>query len=147
MTTEVKIINANIAVDDRGELLHCNEFDMTSIKRFYHIVNYNNPFVRAWHGHKIENKYLLVSKGSALVATVKVDNWNKPSKDLKINKFILSDKHPKLLFIPGGFVHGFKTLLSDTRIIIFSTATLEESQQDDYRFDVNYWNPWKIIER
>jgi len=38
-------------------------------------------------------------------------------------------------------------LKEGTKLMFFSTATLEESQEDDIRFDAYYWNPWKIIER
>ncbi len=147
MKKKLKLIDADISIDDRGELIFCNNFDMKKIKRFYHISNFSTPFVRAWHGHKIENKYIMITKGSALVAAVQVDNWKKPSKSLNITTFLLNDKKPKLLFIPGGYAHGYKTLLPDTRLVIFSTATLKESLKDDYRYEAYYWNPWKIKER
>ena len=147
MRKKVKLIEADLHIDDRGELIFCNNFDMSKIKRFYHLTNFNNPFVRAWHGHKYEDKYILVNKGSAIAAVVKIDNWNEPSKSLKIQKFLLTDKTPKLLFIPGGYAHGYKTLLPDTRLIIFSTSSLKQSLRDDYRYESNYWNPWKIKER
>ena len=147
MPKKIKLIKANIAVDNRGELIFSNEFNMKKIKRFYHISNFSTPFVRAWHGHKIENKYIMITKGSALVAAVQVDDWKKPSKSLNITTFLLNDKKPKLLFIPGGYAHGYKTLLPDTRLLIFSTATLKESLKDDYRYEAYYWNPWKIKER
>ena len=51
MQKKIKLIDADLSIDDRGELIFCNNFDMTKIKRFYHITNFNNPFVRAWHGH------------------------------------------------------------------------------------------------
>ena len=147
MIKKVKLIEADIATDNRGELMFCNKFDMSKIKRFYQITNFKTPFVRAWHGHKCENKYILVLKGVAMLAIVKVDNWKKPNVKSKIQTFILDDKKPKLLFIPGGHVHGFKTLKSDTRLLVFSTSTLHQSKKDDYRFQANYWNPWKIKER
>lgn len=147
MKKEIKLIDAEISIDDRGELMFCNNFDMSKIKRFYHISNFSTPFVRAWHGHKIEDKYILITKGSALAAAVEIDDWNKPSKSLEIKTFILNDKRPKLLFIPGGFAHGYKTLLPDTRIIVFSTVTLSESIKDDYRYEAYYWNPWTAKER
>ena len=147
MKKKLKLIDADISIDDRGELIFCNNFDMKKIKRFYHISNFSTPFVRAWHGHKIENKYIMITKGSALVAAVQVDDWKKPSKSLNITTFLLNDKKPKLLFIPGGYAHGYKTLLPDTRLLIFSTATLKESLKDDYRYEAYHWNPWKIKER
>tara|TARA_Y100000996_G_scaffold378131_1_gene330600 strand:+ start:62 stop:505 length:444 start_codon:yes stop_codon:yes gene_type:complete len=147
MKKKIKLIDADLHIDDRGELIFCNNFDMNKIKRFYHITNFSNPFIRAWHGHKFEDKYILVTKGSTLAAAVKIDNWKNPSKSLKVETFALNDKKPKLLFIPGGYAHGYKTLLADTRLIIFSTSTLKKSIKDDYRYEAYYWNPWTIKER
>jgi dTDP-4-dehydrorhamnose 3,5-epimerase-like enzyme len=42
--------------------------------------NHAAGFIRAWHGHKKEAKYVLVVKGSALVCAVGIDNWVNPSK-------------------------------------------------------------------
>ena len=147
MSKKIKLIKASVSTDDRGELLFCNNFDMSKVKRFYQVSNFKNPFVRAWHGHKFENKYVFVSKGAALLAVVKIDNWKKPNKNLKIKTFVLSDKNPKILFIPGGFAHGYKTLLPETKLTFFSTSTLSQSIQDDFRYDAYYWNPWDIKER
>lgn len=147
MKTKIKLIDAGVAIDDRGELIFCNNFDMSKVKRFYHITNFLNPFVRAWHGHKKEEKFIIVTKGSALLAAVEIDDWDKPSKDLKIEKFILNDKSPKLIHIPQGYAHGYKTLLPDTRLTIFSTLSLKESQEDDFRYDSRYWDPWTAKER
>ena len=147
MIKKVRLIDADIATDDRGELMFSNNFDMSKIKRFYQITNFKTPFVRAWHGHKYENKYIIVLKGAAMLAVVKINKWKNPNKNLKIEKFVLNDKKPKLLFIPGGHDHGFKTLKSDTRLMVFSTSTVKQSKKDDYRFQSNYWNPWQIKER
>ena len=59
------IIDANISFDDRGEITYCNSFNFlkNKIKRFYLIKNNNINFIRAWHGHKKEEKYLLVLHG------------------------------------------------------------------------------------
>ena len=147
MSKKIKLIKVSVSNDDRGELLFCNNFDMSKVKRFYQVSNFQNPFVRAWHGHKFENKYVFVSKGAALLAIVKIDNWKKPNKNLKIKTFVLSDKNPKILFIPGGFAHGYKTLLPETKLTFFSTSTLSQSIRDDFRYDAYYWNPWDIKER
>ena len=79
MVKKVKLVEADIATDDRGELMFSNKFDMSRIKRFYQITNFKTPFVRAWHGHKYEDKYILVLKGVAMLAVVKIDNWKKPN--------------------------------------------------------------------
>ena len=92
-------------------------------------------------------KYVYVITGAALLAAVKIDNWDEPSKDLEMERFVLSEKKPGLLFIPAGYAHGYKTLVADTKIMFFSTALLDKSIDDDYRYDAFYWNPWEIEER
>tara|TARA_B100000315_G_C14164090_1_gene401423 strand:- start:50 stop:493 length:444 start_codon:yes stop_codon:yes gene_type:complete len=147
MTRNVELIEGGISVDDRGELTFCNDFDMKSVERFYQVSNHANQFIRAWHAHKNESKYVFVSSGTVLVATVQIDDWEKPSKELKYEKFILSEKTPRILFIPNGYAHGYKTLTDKAKVIFFSTSSLEKSSKDDYRYDAFYWNPWDVVER
>ena len=141
------IIDGDLSVDDRGELMFVNKFDMESVKRFYVVSNHKQGFIRAWHAHKFESKYVFVVDGTALISTVQIDNWNNPSSNLAIDKFVLTAKKPSILYIPNGYANGFKTLSSDTKIIFFSTSTLGDSIDDDYRFDAYKWNPWEIVER
>ena len=147
MNEKVIFIEGGISVDDRGELLFCNDFDMKGIRRFYQVSNHSSNFIRAWHAHKLESKFALVISGAALFAAVKIDNWVDPNKDLKVNRFVLSEKIPGVLFIPGGYAHGYKTLVKNTRIVFYSTAKLDKSINDDYRYEAYYWNPWEIDER
>ncbi len=144
---EPVLIKGGLSVDDRGEVTFINDFHFEGIKRFYTIINHSNGFVRAWHGHKKESKYFHVIKGAALVCAVKIDNWTKPSPDLKVSKFTLSEKSPSALFIPAGFANGFMSLTEECKIIVFSTSSIEESLNDDFRFDARFWDPWKVEER
>ena len=148
--TEIKkpfIINGDLSADDRGELMFVNQFNMDLVKRFYVVSNHKQGFIRAWHAHKFESKYVFIVNGTALISTVQIDDWNNPSSDLAIDKFVLTAKKPSILYIPNGYANGFKTLSSDTKIIFFSTSTLGDSIDDDYRFDAYKWNPWEIVER
>ena len=147
MTNLLKFIPGDIFVDDRGELTFCNVFEMNNIKRFYQVTNHKSEFVRAWHAHKEESKYVYVVSGALIIGAVKIDNWNTPSKNLTVERFILSEKNPGVLLIPFGYAHGYKTLAHDTRIIFFSTSSIAESAKDDYRYEANYWNPWDIVDR
>lgn len=139
------IVEGGLAVDDRGKLsfINCE----LNVKRFYIVSNHKSHFIRAWHGHKKEAKYVTVVQGSALVGAIEIDNWNNPSKDLKIHRFILSANKPSVLYIPAGYANGFMNLTQDTKIMFLSTSTLEESKGDDFRFDSRYWDCWKIEER
>ena len=39
------IINGDLAVDDRGELMFANQFDMKYVKRFYVVSNHKQGFI------------------------------------------------------------------------------------------------------
>ncbi|MHC4308402.1 MAG: dTDP-4-dehydrorhamnose 3,5-epimerase family protein [Planctomycetota bacterium] len=145
--TEPVCIKGQLFIDDRGEVGCVNNFDMHQIRRFYTVVNHKAGFVRAWHAHKKESKYVTVTSGSAIIAAVKIDNWSMPSRDLDIHRFVLSAATPAVIFIPKGYANGFKTLTIDTKLMFFSIATLEQSRNDDFRYDAYYWNPWEIVER
>ena len=136
-----------LSVDDRGEVGFVNDFDMQSVRRFYTVCNHKVGLVRAWHAHKKEKKFVTVVNGAAIVAAVRIDNWKKPSKNLVVNRYVLSAKKPVVLFIPNGYANGFMTLTEDTKLMFFSTVTLKESEGDDFRYEADYWNPWEIIER
>ena len=144
---EPKLIKGGLAVDDRGQVAFVNEFLMDDVKRFYHINNHSKGFIRAWHGHKKERKYFTVVNGAFMICGVKIDNWENPSKDIEIHKFVLSEKNPSILFLPEGYANGFMSLTDDAKLMVFSSSTLEESLNDDFRYASNFWNPWKIIER
>jgi dTDP-4-dehydrorhamnose 3,5-epimerase-like enzyme len=141
------LISGGIAVDDRGSVSFVNDFEFSKVKRFYQVANHKQGFVRAWHGHKKEGKFVLVTSGSALVAAVKVDNWDNPSKDLKPEKFVLTANKPSVLFIPAGYANGFMSLTLDAKLMFFSTLTLEESKGDDFRYPARLWNVWEVEER
>ena len=141
------IINGDLSVDDRGELMFVNKFNMELVKRFYVVSNHKQGFIRAWHAHKIESKYVFIVNGTALISTVKIDDWENPSSELIVDKFVLTAKKPAILYIPSGYANGFKTLSTNTKIMFFSTSTLKDSVDDDYRFDAYKWNPWEIVER
>ena len=145
--SELQLIQGNLSVDDRGQVSFVNGFNFAGVKRFYAVRNHRQGFIRAWHAHKKESKYVTVVKGTAIIGAVKIDNWEAPSKDLTVQRFILSEKSPAVLYIPNGYGNGFMNLINDTQLIYFSTSTIEESQGDDFRYDAHYWDPWQIIER
>lgn len=141
------LIKGGLAVDDRGTVSFANEFNFESVKRFYAVENHKRGFVRAWHAHRKEAKYVMVVKGSAVVAAVKIDNWENPSIDLKVNRFVLSEKTPSVLFIPAGYANGFMSLTDDAKLLFFSTSELKDSLNDDIRYDAHYWEAWQVEER
>lgn len=144
MSYEPFIVPGGIAVDDRGQLTFANEFDLSEYKRFYNLQNHSQNFIRAWHGHKLERKAFFAQSGTFLVAAVKIDNWEKPSANLEIKRFILSAIKPTILIIPEGYANGSMSLTSSGLLTVFSNSTLEQSLNDDYRYESHYWNPWQV---
>ena len=123
--------------DSRGNLRCVNRFNFKSIKRFYHISNHEINFVRAWHGHKKENKYFYVTSGKFLLGQVNL-NTN------RIKKYYLNSEIPQIIHIPNNHANGFMNLTHDASIMVFSDKTLKESLNDDIRFPFDKWNIWEI---
>jgi dTDP-4-dehydrorhamnose 3,5-epimerase-like enzyme len=46
------------------------------------------------------------------------------------------------LYIPPNFANGAMNLTEDNAIRYYSSSTLEESLNDDFRFESDYWDPW-----
>jgi dTDP-4-dehydrorhamnose 3,5-epimerase len=116
---EPKIFKGGISVDDRGEVSFVNDFNFPGIKRFYTLFNHKSGFIRAWHGHKNEEKYFHVIQGASLICAVEIDNWNKPDPKLDIKRFTISSKSPSVLYIPKGYANGTMSLTDDCRVIVF----------------------------
>ena len=134
------LINGDIAVDDRGSVTFVNDFTFEGVKRFYMVQNHSKGYVRAWHGHKKESKYVLVVRGTILLGLVNM-------KTGETNTVVLSDKKPKVCYIPAGHYNGFKTLTDDAQVMFFSTSTLQESMGDDFRKPADTWDILKVEER
>jgi len=139
------IIQGGIHDDNRGRLSYVNEFNFDDVKRFYTICNKSTNIVRAWQGHKIENKYFFVTSGSFLICGVKIDDWDNPSKNLPVEKHILSANKSKILMVPAGYANGIRALEEGSKLIVFSSNTLEDAKDDDYRFDAKMWFDWENI--
>src|SRR5579862_3893271 len=133
------LVKGGLAVDDRGQVSFVNGFSFANVQRFYTVENFCTEVVRAFHGHLKEEKFVLAVAGSAIVAAVLFGDPNSPKLDSKPHRFVLSDRQPQILHIPAGYANGFRPLESKTRLLFFSSATLEESAKDDYRFPYDHW--------
>lgn len=128
-----------ISKDKRGSVSYNNNLILRNIKRFYTVQNKKKNYVRAWHGHKIEAKYIICLKGKAKISAVKISNYKKPSKKNNPYHFILNDKLPNVVYVPPGYANGSKSLTKNMKLLILSTSTLNNSLKDDYRFPEIYW--------
>jgi len=134
---KITTYNGGIAIDDRGLLRFVNDFDFKDVKRFYQVENHRQGFVRAWHGHRVEAKYVYVTRGSILLGLVNMVD------ETEISKYTLSATQPKILYIPPGYYNGFKNLEENTSVIFFSTSTIEEAKGDDIRMPYDRWDIWE----
>ncbi len=146
-TAVPRLIEGGLGIDERGDIAFVNDFQFEGVKRFYMVSNHRVGFVRAWHAHRREGKYVTVVQGAAIVAAVAIDNWERPSKNAEIHRYVLSAQKPAVLYIPPGYANGFMSLTADTKLVFFSTSSLEESRSDDVRYDARYWDAWQVIER
>lgn len=144
------LLPVNISTDDRGHLSYAINFSpaVAGIKRFYIVENFSTDTVRAFHGHLKEAKYVLPLSGSAMLTVVPFAE-GKLAADTDVVRYILSARNLCMLHIPPGFVNGFRSLEPDTRLMFFSTATVEESREDDYRFDWDFFGKeiWEVQNR
>lgn len=130
------ILVGSTYTDDRGIVTFCNDFDFKDVKRFYMVQNHKAGFVRAWHGHRKEGKYVFVPKGAVLIAVKPME-----STDQEIEQYTITGAN--ILYIPPGYYNGFQTLTDDTQVMFFSSSTLEDSKDDDIREPALRWDIWK----
>lgn len=134
-----ELIQGSSFKDERGQLNFFNSFEMNEIVRFYEIAPSDTETVRAWQGHKHEKKWFYCNSGAFVVNLIKIDNFEKPSDDLKGEKYHLSSDNPVVLEVSGGYASGIKALMKDSRLLVFSNFGLEQSKADDFRFAPNTW--------
>ena len=126
--------------DERGTLIHFNDFDMNQIKRFYIIEPSDSSVIRAWQGHRIETKWFFCIKGKFLLKVFTPDDWKEPTSNSEFYSYVLNEDDPVVIKVSGGNVNGFQALESDSMLIVYSDVSLEESKKDDYRFSLSQLN-------
>ncbi|RTY90334.1 hypothetical protein EKL32_21345 [Flavobacterium sp. GSN2] len=136
---EVKLVKGAVFSDERGSVSFVNDFKFNEIERFYIIENSDSHSLRAWQGHKLDNKNFYCIAGSFQVSYVKVDDWENPSLSLKVESVILTVKNSTILKIPAGYANAIKSLETGSRLMSFSTLPLEKVKEDDIRYDKNTW--------
>ena len=97
--------------------------------------------VRAWHGHKLEEKWISVEEGEFLICAVQIEDFDNPSSNIKIHKFTLTPADG-ILYVPNNYANGAMNITENNSIRYFSSLPLDESVKDDYRFDSKFWDPW-----
>ena len=111
---EMQTMTGGVFADDRGKIRFVNEFNFANVKRFYQVENHRQGFIRAWHGHVKEGKYVYVASGTALVGVVPMHD------DAEPKKFVLTSENPQVLWVPPNHANGFMNLEEGTIILFFS---------------------------
>lgn len=134
-----KIIKGCSHSDARGTLIFNNAFNAFEVKRIYFISNEVIDFVRGWQGHKIEQRWFSPIQGSFIICTRLVDHWETPSKSLSAQSFTLRAGTFDVLHVPKGYITTIQALEQNSKLIAMSDYLLGEVN-DEFRFDVNYFN-------
>ncbi len=133
------IISGGDYQDERGLIQFVNDFDLTEIKRFYFTTHFETETIRAWQGHKIESRWFYCLSGGFKVNLIAIDNWENPSIDCPLFEYTLTAKNPQVLFIPPGYVNGFKAIKENSQLMILSNYKLNEIKDDQVRFNIDNW--------
>ena len=131
--------------DHRGMLRYVNEINPGYFCRFYIITHPDVNVVRAWQGHKIEEKAFYVISGSFTIAVVQPENFNLLSDDEIPDFFNLSEDNGQFLRVPGGCYTGIKALSLNATLLVLSSLNIEKSKADDFRQPAHRWVNWKTI--
>ena len=134
-----ELLEGNRFEDERGIITYNNDFDATKIKRIYTIENHSTKYIRGWQGHKIEQRWFACMKGSFEISVIVVDDFNQPSKNLTIQKYILTDEVLTYLHISAGCITSIQSIVPQSKLLVLADYALGEIN-DEYRFDLNYFN-------
>jgi dTDP-4-dehydrorhamnose 3,5-epimerase len=145
MSDKPTIIKGGIFCDERGSMRFVNDFRFEDVKRFYFIKHPDTSVIRAWQGHQFEKKYFYPISGSFVIAWVKIDDFENPSKDLIPEYHVLSAKNSEILSVPKGYANGLKALALDSEIMIFSDLSIEDSAKENIRYPADWWLDWEMF--
>lgn len=137
-SNQLPITVGNRHNDERGIITFNNEFDASQIKRIYTIENHSLDFIRGWQGHKIEQRWFAAMKGEFEIWTIEIDDFDQPSKDLKISKYQLNDESLTYLHIPSGYITAIQAKKDGSKLLVLADYALGEIQ-DEYRFALDYF--------
>ncbi|WP_433901945.1 WxcM-like domain-containing protein [Sphingobacterium puteale] len=138
--SEIISIQGGIAQDNRGQIRFVNDFDMSLVKRFYIIKNADTELVRGWRAHRIEQRWFYVLSGGFSVDLVKIDNWDHPSRDLKIENRVYIADDMKVLWVPAGYATAFKALAPNSELLVYADYGIHHSANDDYVYPLDYFD-------
>lgn len=124
--------------DVRGTLTYNNAFDASAIKRIYTIENASTTFVRGWQGHQIEQRWFAAMSGSFEITVIVIDDFDKPSEDLEVEKYVLTADELTYLHVGAGRITAIQALEEDSKLLVLADYGVGEIQ-DEVRYPIEYF--------
>src|SRR5690606_755719 len=138
--SQVLAIEGSDFSDERGKMKFFNTFDMKEIVRFYEISPASVDIIRGWQGHKKEKQWLYCHTGSFIFQAVPFGDDNGIiNNNTSPSTFELNADIPLILEVGPGMATAFKSNKENSKLMVFSNFTLEESKGDDFRFELDTW--------
>lgn len=125
-------------LDSRGEITFVNDFDMSTVCRFYRIRHTDIDIIRAWRGHKIEQRWFHVLQGEFNIKLICIDDWNNPDPKLEPTTYTLTAHKSEVLHVPSGYASWLKATEPSSEIIVFADHSIAY-QDDNYTFPPDYF--------
>jgi hypothetical protein len=106
--------------DQRGCVTYNNDINFYGIKRIYTIENNNINFKRGWQGHKIEQRWFVVMKGSFEIEVLDIKYFEENIFEMLPIKYLLKSEKMDLLHVPPGYVTSIRCLEIDSKLLLMS---------------------------
>lgn len=140
-------VKGGVAKDHRGQIRFVNDFEMSEVKRFYIITNADTSLVRGWRAHRIEQRWFYVIRGSFLLDVVQIDDWERPSGHLPVQRLILNAENQEVVHLPAGFGTAFQALEPDSELLVFADKGIDHAPLDNYTYPSDYFLNRKTADR
>jgi dTDP-4-dehydrorhamnose 3,5-epimerase len=145
MATKPVLTEGGLFTDLRGSLRYVNDANHWNYCRFYLIRPSDTESVRAWQGHKQEEKTFFAVKGTFLIAVITPEDFENPTENEQPAFYRLSEQNNYLLHVPGGCYTGIKSLCEDAQLLVLSNTALASSKADDFREPKQKWVDWEKV--
>ena len=143
--TKPTLHTGGVFTDSRGILKYINEEEPGYYRRFYLITHPDIKVIRAWQGHRKEEKAFYVISGSFIIAVIHPKNFDAPTDDEKPEFFSLTSENNHFLRVPGGCYTGIKAFTPGSMLLVLSSFNLAGSKADDFRKPADKWVDWNAI--
>lgn len=139
------LIQGAVHEDPRGRLSFFNTFNLSKIQRMYQIQPASEDSIRAWQGHKVEQKWFYCTEGSFIINLVKIADFVEPDRTTKATQYTITASNPQVLHVIGGNATGIKSTAPNSKLLVFSDVSVTASQKDDFRFEPDFWKAnWEV---